>query len=62
MYCKFKTSNNLEEYLITVTNPYLRKELTKFRIRADSLKIETRPSNKTEVNKIICKCCGSGKI
>ena len=50
-YCKFKTSNNLEDYVITVTNPYLRKDLTKFRISAHSLKIEKGRRNETEVNK-----------
>ena len=40
----------------------MRKELTKFRISAHSLKIETGLRNKTEVNKGIGEFCVSGEI
>ena len=65
LYCQFKKSYELEKYLLNVKNRQYRVALTKLRISAHSLHIETgryHKPMKTPVNDRICLHCDLGII
>ena len=61
-YRTFKKQNVLEPYLKYISNPNLRSEMTKLRISAHSLRIESDRVKKLELSKRICLHCDLDEI
>lgn len=61
-YKNFKTTFELEPYLINITNDTLRKYLTRFRLSAHKLAIETGRHNNINLEDRICIFCNQNRI
>ena len=61
-YNHFKQKYHSEPYLNYITDPSTRKEVTRFRISAHSLRIETGRYKKLDRDKRICLMCNSGDV
>ena len=61
-YSKFKTSFELESYLINIKNDTLRKQLSKFRLSSHNLAVETGRHNSIDINNRICLFCNQNQI
>ena len=56
-YATFKTHFCFEPYLTIIKDPYIKSLVTKFRISAHKLEIETGRYTNVAVENRICKCC-----
>ena len=59
-YSKFKRKFEIENYLLTVKDWFIKKNITRFRISAHNLKIETgrhRRPEKTPLEERVCELC-----
>jgi len=61
-YRKFKSSYQLESYLLNIPDLQVRKTLTRFRISNSSLRIETGRFEKIRSGERICQFCNSNEV
>ena len=61
-YRKFKNAHKLEPYLSKISNPQVRRELTKFRISAHKLMIEVGRHGNINLDERICTVCPMQEI
>ena len=54
---RYKTNFEYEKYLDVITNKVIRRNLTCFRLNADSLEIEVGRYKNAPCAKPLCKCC-----
>ena len=61
-YCKLKTQFGCEKYINEIRNLNYRRSITKFRISAHRLKIETMRYIKLDRSERLCTKCSTGAI
>ncbi len=62
MYKDLKQLYEIEPYIMYIEDPFIRKDMTKFRISEHMLRIEKGRYKKIERNNRVCLICNNGEI